>query len=499
MAPVDQTIQRRAASLALWYHSREYDKPRRNGRDDEDGNEEDRHDGHHGRGSGEDYDGDHGDRNGVDVEDDKHFDDYDDENPYIASYASRRLASQMETATALSGLASSISTIASPTLSSATPMSPSKVASSRSIPAITSVPPRLLESAGVYSYTGSPTSKPNFHKHHDHNSDSSAVTAVLITLGSISAFILLTAIVYIVFRARSRSKGPIFPWKRDRPSRISPEPPTYDDIYPKEAKNVPTQPQFRGYYAPEALPEMSKPGAAVLPLRSSVDRQERTREASLNYPARFNFDSIATPVVEQATVQTFYHPFDTLRSQNSQQSSSAPYITSLSSQTSDAYDPAQREVNRVSDLSYMSSGFGDAQILVPGTGRSKVKPPALDQASRRPSRVASSQISRFSWVTNPQARGDRDTVYTSTSIESAPRFRSINSWVAQQTKRMDKRRDSGWKTPRVPSIPVNVSHQRILSDDPAFQQHPGDEIRISKGSRIPSEILDKRTGVNPLP
>jgi hypothetical protein len=54
----------------------------------------------------------------------------------------------------------------------------------------------------------------------------------------------------------------------------------------------------------------------------------------------------------------------------------------------------------------------------------------------------------------------------------------------------------------MPEIPkplqagVATNHQRNKSEDPAFKHHPGDEVELSRGSRIPSTVLDKKFGIN---
>ncbi|RFU28860.1 hypothetical protein B7463_g7478, partial [Scytalidium lignicola] len=542
MAPVDQISRKSVAGLSLRNDLGEYEKPRRNGRDNHHRNNYENNNGHNGKGGGHNDGGGgrHGVDNGLshhggpdsDKKDDEHFEDYGQNSLVSSLYTTSTLDTiSVMTLTTVSPLplptsttmmnTAMLSTTTVPALSSTVSSFPQvKSYSSSSTSITTSIPPRLAETTSAYTSISSSTSIANLDKFHNHHSNSHALTAALITVGSISAFILLTAIIYLIFRAKAGGfsslhkglKGTLFPWKKSKLSHSNQTPPTYDDIYhdySSDAKGIPIQRQFDAFAA-NTLPQLAKPGTAAQAPRPDVARLDMTREALLDHPAPFSFE----PVPVEASEKTFYNTEErpvminikkaTIRSlvppsRSSQQDSSTPYMTSLSRQTSDAYDPAQREVNRVSDLSYISSGFGDAQILVPGSRRSKANPAALDQTVRRPSQFSLSRISRFSWVTNPQSRGDRDTIYTSTSVESAPRFRSISSWVTQQTNRIDKRHKSNETVPKVPDIPASVSHLRKSSDDPAFQHHPGDEVEISKGSRVPSEILDKRFAVNRLP
>ncbi|KAK3368131.1 hypothetical protein B0H63DRAFT_69991 [Podospora didyma] len=99
----------------------------------------------------------------------------------------------------------------------------------------------------------------------------------------------------------------------------------------------------------------------------------------------------------------------------------------MARQPSEAYDPARRQPNRVSQLSSISSGFGDGDIIV-----TPPKPVVVT------SRAESSNYApaRFSWMSQSQALSRRDTVYTQTSEDSPPRFRTVTSWVDQQTGRI---------------------------------------------------------------
>jgi hypothetical protein len=120
----------------------------------------------------------------------------------------------------------------------------------------------------------------------------------------------------------------------------------------------------------------------------------------------------------------------------------------LARQPSDAYDPAQRQVNRASEISSLSSGFGDFDIIIPDTVNKP--PPAAAQL-----RQSNNFITRFSWMSR-RDNGQRETVYTATSEDRPARFRSVNSWVNQQTgrvKRADERRQADDDIPAVPTLP----------------------------------------------
>jgi hypothetical protein len=165
-------------------------------------------------------------------------------------------------------------------------------------------------------------------------------------------------------------------------------------------------------------------------------------------------------------------------------------------------------------------------------------------------RPAGPGVSRFSWTNSqaPQTPHDpsrdtgshmigRDSFMTERS--SVPRFRTIDSWVDQQSNRLeeqklrdqfrntqmsaasgDEERDTVPDVPMLPKsvvglkdgvkIPIpatpaplhsnglpgkNVKHERhatttTVDTAPIFRQHPGTEVRFSTRSAVPSEILD---------
>lgn len=141
------------------------------------------------------------------------------------------------------------------------------------------------------------------------------------------------------------------------------------------------------------------------------------------------------------------------------------YQAELSASPSAAYDPNSRVANRMSELSSISSGFGDGDIIVP--------PPAAFQQGPdgRPfSFVKSSDgLSRHSSVANRSESGrsgQRDTVYTATSEDTPARYRSVNSWVTQQTGRVERQqqRDDAEDVPPVPLLPPEQRLTMMMDD-----------------------------------
>jgi hypothetical protein len=131
--------------------------------------------------------------------------------------------------------------------------------------------------------------------------------------------------------------------------------------------------------------------------------------------------------------------------------------------------------------------------------------------------------SRFSWTNSnaPQTPHDpsRDTVTARNNIgrdsfmtqrSSVPRFRTIDSWVNQQSTRVAEQRlkqqfrmtqsttysdeDSVPEMPPVPKPAAGKESKHMKHDTldtaPIFKQHPGTEVRFSTRSTVPSEVLD---------
>lgn len=93
----------------------------------------------------------------------------------------------------------------------------------------------------------------------------------------------------------------------------------------------------------------------------------------------------------------------------------------------------RRQANRASELSSLSSGFGDGDIIVPAD---PAVPVPRVPSSVYPGETGTRNNTRFSW--QAQDANKRDTVYTQASEDMPPRFRSVNSWVDQQTGRIKR-------------------------------------------------------------
>jgi hypothetical protein len=355
----------------------------------------------------------------------------------------------------------------------------------------------------------------------------------------LGAFIIITAGIYfftrmmkvdVLSKCRNRtfSRGGArgwYGWRRKPTDYSSDPPPVYPgEGYPPDEKAIPAQRQLDAFFSPMARPPLATPAGAPGLNNTDPQRQETVRSALLDNPAPFgvsqeaqagglsateNFYNISpqnanlsrqpgTQASQNSQISGLSQPNTMLSRQpgtqmsflsqtNSNYNNTGTQNTFLTMRTADAYDPNQREVNHLSYLSSLSSGFGDGLVIPDSTVNGATQPGYRQSQSQG--------AARFSWVTSVR---DRDTVYTQASIESAPRFRTVNSWVAQQSNRVERQQQSNDEVPAMPAIPLplqaGVDHKRKPSEDPVFRAHPGDEIPISGGSRVPSEILDKTIG-----
>ncbi|KAJ8069157.1 hypothetical protein OCU04_002829 [Sclerotinia nivalis] len=337
------------------------------------------------------------------------------------------------------------------------------------------------------------------HSESDHNDSdgdlSPLAEKLLISAGSIGIFVILGAIICLVIRMKkinrlargeiSEEEARWYGWRRNRdgPGR----PPGYvsgklsRNGYPIDEKYA--EREMAGFNTPDNKVSLGRPGSATVnlrELRTDLQRQNSTR--SNQSGSGMSPSPVAGPGQSYgppSNTDFYYSQIGTIRSQQS----------GLSGQSSNAYDPSRKEANHISYLSSISSGFGDSLVMPDDSA-----PPQ-------------NPVSRFSWTTASQgAPQNRDTIYTTTSEETAPRFRTVRSWVAQQTGRLE-RKQSNMEVPAMPEIPISYTHRsqvpdplfaeahrRKASENPAFRHHPGDEIEFGRGSRVPSSILDKSIG-----
>ncbi|KAK8100506.1 hypothetical protein PG999_010880 [Apiospora kogelbergensis] len=286
--------------------------------------------------------------------------------------------------------------------------------------------PTTTSATALPQVTGEREYEPSRHRNQSNNSLDETGEHALIAAGSIGAFILVCFVSWIIYRTLKKpgSSGPEL-WSKLR-GRKSPD---------NEQGGMNSM-QNAGYYGDEK----------IMLARSNTGRSQQTMMQRPMAPGSV----VMIPAEEYATLTK--NQALTLSDYNSTMRSRMPdaYFnqSELARQPSDAYDPAQRQAYRASDLSSLSSGFGDGDIIVP---ESALKPPPQpSNMTLQPPAAAG----RFSWMS--RRAGERDTVYTATSEDRPARYRSVNSWVNQQMgriKRADERKQPDDGTPPVPGIP----------------------------------------------
>ncbi|QSZ37017.1 hypothetical protein DSL72_009109 [Monilinia vaccinii-corymbosi] len=336
-----------------------------------------------------------------------------------------------------------------------------------------------------------------YEMHPDHGDLGPLAEKFLISVASIGMFIIFCAIIYFVIRMKKSNrlaKGEIseeearwYGWRRNRDGSVRPPSYTSGQVsqngYLVDEKF--TQREMAAYYNADRKIPLGRPESATVNLRGLRTDLQRQNSTGIS---QSGLGMSPSPVAGPGQSYPFHSNADVYYSQSGtrrfQQAESL-------GRSSNAYDPSQREVNRISYLSSISSGFGDSLAMLDDS------PPPQNP------------VSRFSWTTASQGGArNRDTIYTTTSEETAPRFRTVNSWVAQQTGRVEQKQQSVMEVPAMPEIPISYTHrsqvpyplftgghQRQASDNSVFKYHPGDEIGFGGGSRVPSSVLDRKLGI----
>ncbi|TWU72352.1 hypothetical protein ED733_002335 [Metarhizium rileyi] len=122
---------------------------------------------------------------------------------------------------------------------------------------------------------------------------------------------------------------------------------------------------------------------------------------------------------------------------------------------------AQLFQKRLSDISSLSSGFGDGQFITDAFNSSAY---TADNTAAETTVKSPLPVAKRGSVGHSSQR--RDTVYTEASEDMPPRFRSVNSWVRQQTGRVNRamQRDEASDAPPVPSLPPEQDFGLMMPD-----------------------------------
>ncbi|KAF5984123.1 hypothetical protein FCOIX_2828 [Fusarium coicis] len=305
----------------------------------------------------------------------------------------------------------------------------------------------------------------------------SNVHKILLGVGSVGGFLFLLGIGFLIWKFYSRKQtpkkpAPIDDMNFDKPSRFenlvskvpflgshyghkgwytiedpSYSPPSYSP--PLAEKTRPQSPIF--------MPKQSDNFLTVPSLPFGVYRTTGDRRTGVT---NYDIDAVSptsTTFVESAVevqVVARHDPKDSL---------STPYKPQqhkrIPSTTPYAYDVGRRQTG-VSELSSISSGFGDGDIVVTPTTQTVQSVPSRPEPSRQSTWKSTNSVGR------------RDTVSTVASVDTRPRFRSVNSWVKQQNgqlRRAQRQQENSLDSdaPPVPPLapPPEQDFRYMLQDD----------------------------------
>ncbi|EMD87995.1 hypothetical protein COCC4DRAFT_42060 [Bipolaris maydis ATCC 48331] len=345
---------------------------------------------------------------------------------------------------------------------------------------------------------------------------------LLIAAGSIGATIIIVMVVLAIYTMRKRGLSMRDVVQQGKQQFHHGPPPQLSSRYGQDKKYA--FDDERGYGMNDRI---DPPRPAAIPVRSSsTSSQKRLQPLGRS-------DSFSQPATRDGN-QSF---FDDALSHDDNQTPVSPSFP-IEGKRRSASTRNTRSLDNDEDLQ-----FADTPSRPPSN---LPAPPSFRQfLSNRPSisqrpgfGAAAGMASRFSWTNSqaPQTPHDpsRDTVAQSvaresfmTSRSSVPRFRTVDSWVNQQSNRVEEQRlkqqfrmtqsttYSDDDIPEMPALPSSVpknangitrqpstksglvgrdiKHQRhdTQTTAPIFKAHPGTEVRFSTRSAVPSEILDR--------
>ncbi|KAI1660335.1 hypothetical protein F4813DRAFT_291441 [Daldinia decipiens] len=278
---------------------------------------------------------------------------------------------------------------------------------------------------------------------------------LLIAAGAIGAFILFCFIGWIIYRVLKRTKG--------QGIGISGGMGPIDNFYEKQRGSIDNRtlymsneapPRYeqggRGtmqsgnFYGPiKAYP--SGPGSIARSVASNSEAGT-LRQLPDNNPPLASIINQYIPGNGGASNNSDINM--TMRSQVTQPYYNEPDLP----RQPETFNAPKRAGTRASEISSISSGFGDGDIIIPPSSEADKSGPVPDEENPG---------ARDSWMSRPGER--RETVYTEASEDRPARFRSITSWVNQQAgraKRAGSRARERGEVPVMPAIPGQISATR---------------------------------------
>jgi hypothetical protein len=286
--------------------------------------------------------------------------------------------------------------------------------------------------------------------------------------------------------------------RRERQSQIAiygPPPPRPPGIRARVVGRVPVLNRFAKARGWETLDDTAQPGAFA----SEKGSDRGTLQLDTNFYANQQTSTYQPGLVTQGLPQVSLHsspitasPTGTMmlgrsNTVTAQHGTYQPtengtiasilgnYANGGTNNTQAFYGQQQRLPNRASEISSLSSGFGDGDIMMPSAMSTLQAPPTASQGLRS----AQNNVVRDSWASRP----NRDTIYTETSEDLPPRFRTVSSWVNQQTGRVKRAQDRADEdVPPVPGLP-NAVGGNSMPPEPQFtmMMPDGEEPRRAEG------------------
>ncbi|KAG8673265.1 hypothetical protein FPOAC2_06707 [Fusarium poae] len=319
----------------------------------------------------------------------------------------------------------------------------------------------------------------------------SNVHKILLGVGSVGAFLLLLGVGFLVWKFYAKKKTskkppPVDDMSFEKPNRFEglvskipyvgsrlghkdwytiedPSPPYSSQVGDEKIRHFSATPSSSPspVYAPSSLP-------SPFEISSSIPKQSNTHLAVPTKPwgtyrmsgrtEQTNYDIDAMSPTSTAFVDNAVE-VQVVARQVPGVGLSPPYKPQHNRIPSDApyaYGTARRQTG-VSELSSISSGFGDGDIVVTPDYQTVQSVPSMPTPSRQPTWKSTNTFSR------------RDTVSTVASVDGRPRFRSVNSWVKQQNGQLRRaqRQQEQSDAPPVPALapPPEQDFRYMLPDD----------------------------------
>ncbi|GKU16078.1 unnamed protein product [Fusarium langsethiae] len=320
----------------------------------------------------------------------------------------------------------------------------------------------------------------------------SNVHKILLGVGSVGAFLLLLGVGFLVWKFYSKKKTskkppPVDDMSFEKPNRFEgfvskipfvgsrlghkdwytiedPSPPYSSQVGDEKTRHFSSSPSPSPspVYAPSSLP-------SPFAISSTIPKQSNTHLAVPTKPwgtyrmsgrtEQTNYDIDAMSPTSTAFVENAVE-VQVVARQAPREGLSPPYKPQhnrISSDAPYAYGVARRQTG-VSELSSISSGFGDGDIVVTPDYQTVQSVPSMPAPSRQPT-----------WKSSTNTVSRRDTVSTVASVDGRPRFRSVNSWVKQQNGQLRRaqRQQEQSDAPPVPALapPPEQDFRYMLPDD----------------------------------